>query len=396
MALVTGPTRPAGPAASHGDLVLTLFQTSWRGALERGLVMPEDRLAAALPGHARVDGLLVGNPPRRLVARAADRLRRREPGEGLPRAGRTALHEPVRLRRDEPGAVDAARRWALGYEAGLRRAASRLGLERPAILTAHPMLAGFGRFEWASDVTYYAWDDWLASVPHERWWGAFEAAFCGIRAAARPVCAVSAAALERVAPTGPAAIVPNGLERSEWLSPGAAPGWFLALPRPRLLYAGSLDDRVDVEMVSRLAAAFPEGSITIAGPLQRPEHYAPLRALPNVGLPGRVERALLPGLVAAADACVIPHVRTPMTEAMSPLKLYEYLAAGRPVAAVRLPGTAGVSPRVRLCDPGADLAPAVRAALADGPAPEAERLRFVEDNAWERRIDRILDLAFSR
>jgi glycosyltransferase involved in cell wall biosynthesis len=160
------------------------------------------------------------------------------------------------------------------------------------------------------------------------------------------------------------------------------------------VYAGSLDDRVDAGQVERLAAAYPDASIVIAGPLQKPEHYEPLRRLANVHLPGRVERAELPGLVAAADACLIPHVRTPMTEAMSPLKLYEYLAAGRPVAAVRLPGTTGVSDRVELAEPGTDLAPAVRRALARGPASERERLRFVDDNAWERRIDRILDLAF--
>lgn len=373
------------------DVVLTLFQTSWLGARERGLVMPEDRLAAALPVHPRVGRLLLGNPPRRLAARALDVAQRRDAAEGLP--GEARLFEPVRLRRDEPGDVTGARRWATAYEAGLRRAAERAGLQRPAILTTHPMLAGFGRFEWAGGVTYYAWDDWRASLPHERWWAAYEAAFAGLRASRRAVCAVSPAALERIAPTGPTAVVPNGLERAEWLSPGPPPDWFAALPGPRLLYAGSLDDRVDVAQVRTLAEAFPDASITIAGPLQLPEHYEPLRSLANVHLPGRVERAALPGLVAAADACLIPHVRTPMTEAMSPLKLYEYLAAGRPVAAVRLPGTANVSPRVELADPGTDIAPAVRRALTRGPAPEAERLRFVEENAWEPRIDRILALA---
>jgi glycosyltransferase involved in cell wall biosynthesis len=198
--------------------------------------------------------------------------------------------------------------------------------------------------------------------------------------------------LDRIDPTGATAIVPNGLEGEEWQSPGPCPAWFAALSQPRLLYVGSLDNRVDITQITRLAAAFPNGSITLAGPMQRPDHYAPLQGLPQVVLPGPVGRSELTGLVAAADACLVPHVRNPMTEAMSPLKLYEYLAAGRPVAAVALPGTANVDARVQLADPGEDLAPAVARALALGPASEQERQRFIASHGWDRRFDRILAL----
>ena len=54
-------------------------------------------------------------------------------------------------------------------------------MDRPAVITAHPVLAGFGRFEWARSVTYYAWDDWSASVPHQRWWDAYEESFRRLR-----------------------------------------------------------------------------------------------------------------------------------------------------------------------------------------------------------------------
>ena len=108
-----------------------------------------------------------------------------------------------------------------------------------------------------------------------------------------------------------------------------------------------------------------------------PEHYAPLRALPNVELRPRIDRADVVGLITAADACLIPHVRTPMTEAMSPLKLYEYLAGGRPVVATDLPPMRGVHPQVELLGPDADVAGAVGRALARGPMdePRAPRVR---------------------
>jgi hypothetical protein len=43
---------------------------------------------------------------------------------------------------------------------------------------------------------------------------------------------------------------------------------------------------------------------------------------------------------------------TALTEAMSPLNPYEYLAGGRPVAAVDLPPIAGVDGRVALAPVG--------------------------------------------
>jgi teichuronic acid biosynthesis glycosyltransferase TuaH len=373
------------------DVVLALSWTSWDGALARGLVMPEDRLAEALPEHPRVGRLLVGNPPRSLLARAVrdplGRARGRYPGR--------ALHEPLRLRRGEPQTLAGQLRAVQSWERSLARAAARRGLERPAVIATHPVLAAFGDFTWARSVTYYAWDDWSASVPHQQLWPTFELAFAVLRERGRRVCAVSDAALEAIAPAGPHAVVPNGLRPEEWRTTGAPPAWFLRLPRPRMLYVGSLDDRLDLEQVRRLAAAFPQGSVSLVGPLLDPAHYAALEDVANVGVHGREARAALTGMVAAADLGILPHVRTRMTEAMSPLKLYEYLAAGRPVVATDLPGIRGVHPVVELVRDGGDPVAAAHRALRRGPMGEAERLAFIDRHAWEERFDRILDLAFT-
>ncbi len=62
-----------------------------------------------------------------------------------------------------------------------------------------------------------------------------------------------------------------------------------------------------------------------------------LAALPNVHRLGEVPYASLPEHLAAFDVCTIPFRRTPLTEATNPVKLYEYLATGKPVVARRLP-----------------------------------------------------------
>jgi teichuronic acid biosynthesis glycosyltransferase TuaH len=184
--------------------------------------------------------------------------------------------------------------------------------------------------------------------------------------------------------------VPNGVEPHEWLSPDPAPDWFMALPGPRLLYVGSLDARVDVAALARAARTLPGASIVLAGPLLDPDHFGALRADPNVHIHGPVERAQVVGLVGAADACLIPHVRNALTEAMSPLKLYEYLAGGAPVAALDLPPIRDISPRVVIAP---ELTDAIVRALALGRAGDAERMAFADEHSWRRRQERIVELA---
>jgi teichuronic acid biosynthesis glycosyltransferase TuaH len=374
------------------DVVFAFAYTSWSGALARELTMPEDRLAAALPSHPRVRGLVVGDPARSAPAKLVRHLRGGRDA-AFPDSGGARLHQPLRLRRWDPTSPRAVDRFVASYERGLRQASELAGLDRPAVICAHPVIAGLGDFAWAGPITYFAWDDWSASEPHRRWWPAYQRSFERIAATGRAVCAVSERALERVGPTGPAAVVPNGIDPVEWLEPDPPPEWFTELPGLRLLYVGSLDDRIDTAQVSALADARPDASIVLVGPLLDPGHYEDLRRLPNVRLVERRARREIVALVCAADACLIPHVRNPMTEAMSPLKLYEYLAGGAPIAAADLPGIAGVDPTVELVEPGADMAPAVERALARGRARESVRRRAIQAHSWTGRIDDILELA---
>ena len=211
----------------------------------------------------------------------------------------------------------------------------------------------------------------------------------------RRVAAVSTTVLERIAPWGPSAVVPNGLEPAEWLGDPTPPEWLEQLGHPLLLYVGSLDSRLDVAGLLTIARELPEATVLLAGPLLDPPHLAPLRAAPNVQVRPALGRPEVTGLIRGADVGLIPHVRSRLTEAMSPLKLYEYLAGGLPVVAADLPPMRGVDPRVTLVAAGEDYPRAVRAALARGPATEERRLAFMRASSWSARHERLLDLALA-
>jgi glycosyltransferase involved in cell wall biosynthesis len=376
---------------SGRDVICVLYSRSWAASVADGLSFSEARLAAALPDDARIGRVLLANPYRSVAAKVWRSIRPLYPTPPL-REG-VHVHEPLRIRRSDPPDL----RDMIGrYEASMEHAATRLGFERPAVITGNPLLAGFGDLGWAGPVTFYAWDDWTSDFHRPHLIPAFEQSFADVRAQQRRVCAVSEAILTRIGPTGAHAVIPNGIEPAEWRDLGHPPDWFANLPRPRLLYVGSLENRVDVGQVDEVARAYANGSVVLVGPLRDEAHFAGVAGLPNVVIrAGMAPRETVVRLIGAAEACLIPHVGNRLTEAMSPLKLYEYLAGGRPVAAVDLPPIAAVDGRVALTPTGGELAPAVARALALGPAPESERLEFLERHSWRRRFEQLIGLALA-
>jgi glycosyltransferase involved in cell wall biosynthesis len=383
------------PAEPGRDVMMVLGYTSWAGAVQRHQIHPEDQLTLKLIESPRVGHLLVCNPFRSLPAKLL------RPAAGVaetpfPNSSSRYLHEPLRIRRTDSTRIAAIERSCARYERSIRAAAEDIGLLRPAVITAHPLIAGFGQFDWAGPVTYYANDDLTAFPPLSPWWPAYEESFARMRKAGRRGVGLTPKSLQSVAPSGGGAVIPSGLIPAEWSRPGPAPKWFLDLPAPRMVYAGTLDERIDPAAVRSLAEAHPQGSIVMIGRDGDRGRITSLDDLANVHLRPPIGREELIAVVAAADVGLVPHVRTEQTRAMSPLKLFEYLGAGIPVAAVDLPGIAPVCPdRVMLAAEAADFGAAAGRALELGHWDEACREDFIAENSWSRRFDALLDLALA-
>ena len=261
----------------------------------------------------------------------------------------------------------------------------------PAVITTNPLVAAFSPFGWASSVTYFARDDWLSYSGRQEYWPAYAVAYRQIRESEVGVLAVSQQIIDRIAPRGPHAVVPNGVEPSEWLGrPPAAPDWLARIPGPRAIYVGTIDDRLDVEGVAALARSRPGLQIILLGPAPDPDYTDPLRRHPNVHIHAGVGRAELVSALRNCDVALLAHRRTALTEAMSPLKVYEYLAAGLPVVAIDLPPVRDIDARVIFASSTAAMGDGVDHALSMGTSDEEARAAFVHENSWAARHETVL------
>lgn len=173
-----------------------------------------------------------------------------------------------------------------------------------------------------------------------------------------------------------------------------------------LVYAGmtfayrGIDRLLDA--LARLRARGSDARLALVG--GRPQEIAPLRAhAGGLGLDsvidwhGPLPQAEVVPWLHAADVLVIPDTVTDVTA--SPLKLFEYLAAGRAVVLPDIPALAEVLPAnvgyyFRRGDTE-DMAAALHRALDDPerPAREQAGLEAVRPHTYGARAERILDLA---
>jgi glycosyltransferase involved in cell wall biosynthesis len=168
------------------------------------------------------------------------------------------------------------------------------------------------------------------------------------------------------------------------------------LPRPVLGFAGNfLLSKVDFDLLQDAARALPQSTLLLIGPATTETAPALERIaeLPNVHWLGQKPYAELPRYVAAFDVGLIPYVSNAYTQSCFPLKLYEYLAAGKPVVASGLPELAGMEPDVVLVDGSTTFIRAIQEAVTrDGYAAQLRRSQLASGNSWEARAGRLLEL----
>ena len=107
------------------------------------------------------------------------------------------------------------------------------------------------------------------------------------------------------------------------------PAALSAIPHPRLVYAGVIDERIDMALLSRLGSA-DLGELVLIGPVAKIDE-ADVPAGPRVHRLGMQPYEQLPALFSHSDVALMPFALNAATRFISPTKTPEYLAAGLPV-----------------------------------------------------------------
>ncbi len=193
------------------------------------------------------------------------------------------------------------------------------------------------------------------------------------------------------------------LERfTESLTPQAARARLgLAIAGPLAVYCGHFYEPKGVTTLADAARRLSKGAVQLVGGW--PEDIARLRARARgceaISFAGFVPNELVPVHLAAADLLVLPNsARFPQARTTSPLKLFEYMAARRPIVATRIPALEGLlrhgeNAWVVAPDSSEALAEGIEHVFSDpdlGAHMAANAWREVQRFSWQRRASEIL------
>jgi len=207
---------------------------------------------------------------------------------------------------------------------------------------------------------------------------------------------VSSAALPGHLPpvTRPPIVVANGCDTDLFEPDGPVPRWMEAIPRPIVGYLGRIDVRAfDGELVADVARRHPEWTFVLVGPSTK-AGVAPMAGLANVRIVDEVPFSMAPAIVRGCDVGIIPYRTGGLIDYVHPKKLYEYLAAGKPVVATGLPAVSSLDAPVHVANGPDEFADAISAALATVHSPQHcdERRSAAMANTWTARGDQIRDV----
>ena len=116
---------------------------------------------------------------------------------------------------------------------------------------------------------------------------------------------------------------------------------------------------------------------------------------PNIHLTGRLDYDQLPAVLKGFDVAMIPFKKDEVSNTIFPLKLFEYLGAGKPVVATNFNPDLKefTKDTVYYCNDAITFSKAINTALTENSSEKADkRLKVAEENTWEKRVNEIATL----
>lgn len=185
-------------------------------------------------------------------------------------------------------------------------------------------------------------------------------------------------------------LVPNGVDVEFFAgSKYVEPDDMASIPHPRIGFVGNIAEWVDMEIIEGIARSRKDWQLVLVGDYlaksPRPEgdniHWLGFRPYDDV-----------PDYLRSFDVCIIPFIDNELTRGADPLKLYEYLAAGKPVISTPIPRSVEFSDVIEIASGTDEFVSAIDAVLSDDNDSSERRIAAASPHSWSSRYGNIVDM----
>ncbi|WP_060666662.1 glycosyltransferase family protein [Bacillus sp. CHD6a] len=154
-------------------------------------------------------------------------------------------------------------------------------------------------------------------------------------------------------------------------------------------YIGAWAPWVDEALIRKLAYALPTIQIILIG-IEFDKKFR-LHDIPNITYLGHLPHDQLALHLSTFSVCLIPFKVNSITLATNPVKMYEYLATGKPVVSTNLPECRKYEEVISIASSHLEFIAKVKNYLKT-PGDETLRRHIALSNTWEHRCNSILSL----
>lgn len=157
-------------------------------------------------------------------------------------------------------------------------------------------------------------------------------------------------------------------------------------------YYGAIAEWFDLDLIRAIAQAEPTILILLVGNDTIKAAEA-VKTIPNIVFIGEVPYARLPYYLHAFDVCLLPFLISPLTLATNPVKVYEYLAAGKPIVCTDLPEISQFGSMVHRAADRDEFIRKVSDCLrsADNESIHQQRRQFAREQTWDHRVNALTE-----
>ncbi len=270
-----------------------------------------------------------------------------------------------------------------------------LNMKDTVLLLQNPMAVGLVKSVSYKLLAFDAIDNWLHHPQMNDSYDLIESNYKLMDEKADVILTVSEA-LKEIFPTNPNVNwVPNGVDIS-FFSNGF--GDTTQLKKKIVIgYIGKIQERVDFDLIEKCIQSCDNCTFEICGPIysQQKRIKELKKKYTNINFTGDIHYNKLPEAMKKMDIAIIPHKIDSFTESMNPLKLYEYLAAGKPVISMAVAGTDAISPYVYNCNNSEEFIDALKKVIEEvnrnAFSPQKIQASIPSECSWEFRTNLILE-----
>lgn len=243
-------------------------------------------------------------------------------------------------------------------------------------------------------------DNWIEHPAYTQFTQPLEKHYSRIKKRANMIFTVSESLVDFFEKKSNVFFVPNGVDAPHFSQATCNLKQYLPqdLQRKRfeavIGYHGVLQSRVNFSIIDYLAQKQPKKLFVIVGPVWKDveEQVEKLQKHSNVVFTGAVSYEKLPEVISCFDVAIIPHRVDTFTQSMNPLKLYEYMAAQKPIVSTAIAGTDQFQDLIQIAVSPEDFLEEIDKALRrDTKELQQRRKAIAESHHWKYRIFTMVD-----